>query len=267
MRIITVSAVVTAIVLIVLLSGAALTSSVTDGSPLGDGSYRSYHRTGAWVAGMLAAIVALVITAQRGTATARILAWAGVGVFALEAILGLTSLRDGSAGIRIAHACLAPVFLSIMAAVTVMSGKPWSRLPDLVPDYGTPSMRTLSVVSPVLVMLQIAMGAAFRHQAMGVMPHILGAMLVALFMMIAGAFAMQQFPTHATIRPAALWMLVITGVQVMLGMTAFIMRMMSDTASPSLIAATVAHVSTGALTLAASVVLMVEIRRNVTPKT
>ena len=266
MRIITVNAVLTAIILIVLVSGAALTSSVTDASPLGDGAYRSAHRTIGWVAGMLAAAAALVITASRGNATVRNLAWTGVGVFAVEAILGLTSLRDGSAGVRIAHACVAPVFLSIAAAVAVMSGKPWSRPPELVPDYGTPSMRTMSVISPVLVMLQIAMGAAFRHQAMGVMPHILGALLVALFMMIAGAFAMQQFPTHPTIRPTALWMLAITGVQVMLGMTAFIMRMMSDSASAGLIAASVAHVSTGALTLAASVVLMMEIRRNVTPK-
>src|SRR5260370_31122447 len=127
-------------------------------------------------------------------------------------------------------------------------------------------MRSMSVAAPILVLLQIAMGAAFRHQAMDVMPHIVGAMLVALFIMILGACAMHQFPTHRTLRPTALAVMVITGVQVFLGMAAFIMRMMTDAGSPLLISATLAHVATGALTLAATSVLMIQIRRPVTPQ-
>jgi hypothetical protein len=169
-------------------------------------------------------------------------------------------------GAAIAHACIAPVFLAITVVLAVMGGKAWNRGPELVQDYGWPSLRSMGIAAPLLVLLQVAMGAAFRHQVMGVMPHIAGAIAVALFLMIAGAFVMHQFPAHRTLRPTALAGMVITGVQVFLGMTAFILRMITDGVSQVLISATVAHVVTGALTLAATTVLMAQILRNVTPK-
>jgi len=252
--------------LVVTVTGAAVTSSVTDSSPLGSASYANAHQTVAWIAGVLAVIVALIITATRGDAAARRIAFATAAVFALQAVLGMASLRGASVGARIAHACIAPVFLSLAVLLAVMGGKAWSRASPKVQDYGWPSLRSMAVMTPVFVILQIALGAAFRHQVMGVLPHIVGAMLVALFIMIAGAFVMHQCAAHGTLRSTALVLMVITGVQVFLGMSAFIMRMITEGTTPLLVTATVAHVVTGGLTLAASVVLMVQIRRNVTPK-
>jgi hypothetical protein len=260
------AAVLVVVALAVTITGASVTSSVTNSAPSGASSYANAHSTVAWIAGMLAVVLALVIVATGGNAVTRRVAFAAAGVFAVGAILGMASLRGAPVGARIAHACVAPVFLSLAVVLAVMGGKAWKQGPELVQDYGWPSMRSMGVATPVLVMLQIVMGAAFRHQAMGVMPHIVGAMLVALFAMIAGVCAMHQFPAHRTLRPTAVALMVVTGVQVFLGMTAFIMRMMTDGMTPLLLSATVAHVATGGLTLAAGTVLMVQIRRNVTPK-
>jgi heme A synthase len=98
------------------------------------------------------------------------------------------------------------------------------------------------------------------------MPHLLGALVVALLIMIVGAFAMNQFPKHPTLRPAAIALMVITGIQVFLGMAAFMFRMMNITATTTWLGISVAHVVTGSLTFAASVVFAVEIRRNVRPR-
>ena len=38
----------------------------------------------------------------------------------------------------------------------------------------------MSIAVPLLVLTQIALGAGFRHGALNVMPHIIGAMIVIL---------------------------------------------------------------------------------------
>jgi hypothetical protein len=71
--------------------------------------------------------------------------------------------------------------------------------------------------------------------------------------------------THRTLRPTAITMMVIAGTQVFLGFGAFIVRMMVDENTLPVQIATMAHVTTGALTLASTVVLALEIRRNLHP--
>src|SRR5207253_8520083 len=65
-----------------------------------------------------------------------------------------------------------------------------------LPIYGWPSLRFLSSATAFLVAVQVGYGAGFRHSAVGVIPHLLGALVVALFIMIVGAFATNQFPKH-----------------------------------------------------------------------
>jgi len=84
--------------------------------------------------------------------------------------------------------------------------------------------------------------------------------------MIVGVFATNQFPKHPTLRPIAILLMVITGIQVFLGMAAFFMRLMNVTATTTWLVISVAHVSTGSLTFAASAVFAIEIRRNVRPR-
>ena len=111
--------------------------------------------------------------------------------------------------------------------------------------------------------LQIALGAGFRHRAFGLLPHVIGAMIVPLVILLAGVFVLQQFPRHRALRPAAIALVTITGVQVVLGIAAYFARMNAAAYPLAMVLTTVAHVATGGLTLAASVVLAIQIRRNV----
>ena len=76
--------------------------------------------------------------------------------------------------------------------------------PEIVEDHGWPSMRSLSIILPLVVLTQVALGAGFRHGALSVMPHVVGAMVVIMVLLMMGAFVMQQFPTHRTLRPAGI---------------------------------------------------------------
>jgi heme A synthase len=186
------------------------------------------------------------------------LGWSTFGAFLAEGALGIKT--------PILHALLAQLFFAATVAIAVFTSSNWKKGEDLVRDQGWPSLRSLSSVALFLVLLQIWLGAAFRHQAAGLMPHMVGAIVVAIVILIICMFVMQQFPEHRSLRPAANTLLAITLVQVVLGITALTTRMMApdNTLPLPVLVATVIHVATGALTLAATVVLVIQIRRNVT---
>ena len=166
----------------------------------------------------------------------------------------------------IAHALMAPLFFAAVVAIAVVTSPGWSRGPEHVSDYGWPSMRSLAILTPILVLLQILLGAAFRQKALTLLPHVLGAMFVALVILLESIFVLQQFPTHRALRPAAKTLLGVAFGQVFLGLTALIMKSMADDTDPAVIITVAAHVTGGALTLATTIVLSILIRRNVQPR-
>ena len=166
--------------------------------------------------------------------------------------------------VSVSHACLAQLFFSTTVAIAIFTSRSWQDGPDFVRDYGTPSLRSLAILVPVLLLAQVALGAAFRHGAMTVMAHVIGAMVVTPAVLIVCAFVLHQFPEHRSLRRAAIALLSITLAQVMLGIGAYFTRSNVDKNPLLMVIVTVAHVATGALTLASSVVLAIQVRRNVT---
>lgn len=196
------------------------------------------------------------------------LGWLALGGVIAQGLLGgATVLLLQPAPISIAHACLAQLFFSVTVAIAIFTSRNWQQGPDHVEDYGWPSLRSLAVLTPVLVLLQIGLGAGFRHRAFGLLPHVIGAMIVPLVILLVGAFVLHQFPKHRALRPAAVGLLAITGVQIVLGIVAYVARMNAAEYPLTMVLTTVAHVATGGLTLAASVVLAIQIRRNVHART
>jgi hypothetical protein len=78
---------------------------------------------------------------------------------------------------------------------------------------------------------------------MGVATHIIG--VLNHRHSAAGVLVSQQFPDDRRLAPAAKALMGITFVQVMLGMGAFISRMMAEEASPAVVIPSVAHVAVG----------------------
>jgi cytochrome c oxidase assembly protein subunit 15 len=194
----------------------------------------------------------------------RNLGWAALGAVILQGLLGgLTVLLLLPPAVSVSHACLAQLFFSTTVALALFTSQGWAKGPELVEDYGKPSLRSLAIVTPILVLAQIALGAAFRHGAIGVLPHIVGAMVVSLAILIVSAFVLHQFPNHKPLRSAGVALLTITLVQVMLGLAAYYTRATAEENPAAMVIATVIHVAVGALTLAASIVLAIQIRRNV----
>jgi cytochrome c oxidase assembly protein subunit 15 len=190
------------------------------------------------------------------------LAWViGVGLLG-----GLTVKLLTPPPVSMAHTCLAQLFFSLTVAMAVFTSKSFIEGPQVVNDYGWPSLRSIAIATPMFVLAQIALGAGFRHGAMSVLPHIIGAMLVTLVILFAGIFVLHQFPDHGALRRSAVVLLGITFLQVFLGILAYFMRLNAAEQPLAMVLSTVAHVAVGASTLAASIVLAIQIRRNVRPQ-
>ncbi|HTA41538.1 MAG TPA: hypothetical protein VK789_03770 [Bryobacteraceae bacterium] len=200
---------------------------------------------------MLAVVVALF--------TVGLSLWvrSAAGWIALVAVIVEGGLGSFAA---IPHAIVAPILFSSLVAIAVQTSESWSQPPVPARDVWPP-LRKMAVGAPLLVILQIMLGAGFRHNTMGVVWHILDAGIVLLLIMVLGVCALRQFPEHPSLRPAAIWLLVITGVQVLLGFTVYLVILIISRNNMTLIVSGVLHVLTGSLTLAASVVMWLELRR------
>jgi heme A synthase len=190
--------------------------------------------------------------------------WIVLAVAGVDAALGWYGAVGPVTGTL--HAFLAALLFAAVAAISRRTSHSWQCDPELVRDYGRPSLRFLSSAAAILVAAQVAFGAGFRHSAVGVLPHLLGALVVALFIVIVGAFVTTQFPKHASLRRMAVALMTITAIQVFLGLTAFLMRLMNMAGTTVFLGISVAHVATGSLTFAVSVMLAMEIRRCVLPR-
>jgi heme A synthase len=185
-------------------------------------------------------------------------------IFLVEAALGTSPVIRSLAPLTdILRALLGPIAFASVYAVAVLTSKRWQEGPNSIEDTWRPSLRTLTLILPAVVLLQISLGAAFRYRAASVLWHILNAMVVLLLVLIVSVFLVRQFPTHCSLRPAAIALAGITSVQVFLGFTTFLMLLLFPESSLQVIIVSVLHVGNGALTLAATTSLTLEIRRNV----
>jgi heme A synthase len=255
-----------------ILLAACTLLLIVDGAMVGPGAQPtpaalSIHRIAATAVSLLTLVVTLWLIFTDPRPLARRLGWITLAIAVLEDSVGHAAVLTRvpmTAGI--AHALLAPLFFAVTVAIAVVTSPRWNRGPEHVSDYGWPSMRSLAILTPILVLLQISLGAAFRQKALTLLPHVLGAMFVALAILLESIFVLQQFPTHRTLRPAAKTLLGVAFGQVFLGLTALIMKSMADDAATPVVITVAAHVAGGSLTLATTIVLSILIRRNVQPR-
>ena len=241
--------------LLLLMSGAAVTDY--NGVPEPPALLAQGHQAAAILVGLLALGLVIWLAASVQPGWLKRLGWAALALLIADGALGKRS--------PIFHAFLAQLFFASTVAIALFTSSGWKRGADPVKDQGWPSLRSFSSIALFLVLLQVWLGAAFRHQAAGLMPHIVGALTVALVVLIMCMFVMQQFPEHRSLRPAANALLAILVVQVVFGISALTARMMSadHTLPTPLLLTTIAHVAMGAVTLAGTVVLAIHIRRHV----
>jgi heme A synthase len=117
-------------------------------------------------------------------------------------------------------------------------------------------------------LLQIVFGAIQRHLAAGLMLHIVSAFIVAALTIAAGVRAWGFYPNEPQLKRAGLAVIHVTGLQLALGFSAWIVRGAATSGALSSewkVVVTTLHQGTGAVLLAAMVTLRLWMTRSLTP--
>ena len=229
--------------------------------------YEHGHRMVATTVGLLTIVSMIWLLRAERRKWLRVL-----GIVALLAVVaqgvlgGLTVIYLLPWWISTSHACLAQLFFSTTVAMAVFTSKWWLAGPAPVDENPRFPIRGLSLAAPVFVLSQLALGAAARHKAIGSIYHISWSPVVTGVILWVSLRILLHYAKNSELRLASLVLAGIVFCQVFLGIGAFMTRIAyADAVQPMpwMVAFTVLHVAVGALTLAASVVLAIKVRRNI----
>lgn len=257
---------------LLLIAGALVTSNQAGLSipdwPLAYGSihppmvggivFEWSHRVMAASVGFLTIILASWIWVAEKRPWMRWLGIAALGGVIAQGILGgLTVRMFQPPAVSAAHATLAQLFFSTVVAIAVFTSAWWQTPAKVVDDSGTPRVRSLAVWSCVAIFLQLILGAAFRHNGFGIIPHLIGAVVVTILVFMTAGALKRRFPGVAPLRNCAKILHMLIGVQLLLGAGAYWSRIYAarfPQPIPVMVTLTVIHTVTGALVLASMLV-------------
>jgi heme a synthase len=220
--------------------------------------YEHSHRLAGALVGLLT--VALAAALWREGGRLRLLGLVAVAVVLAQGVLGglrVVLLQDTLA---IIHGSLAPAFFALLAVLSMLTS-PRGRVAAASLD---PALKGLTVVTAALVYVQIVFGALVAH-AGPLDLHLAGAVLVFAFVPI--VTVRMRRTTDAVAAPIATLLLVLLGVQLVLGVGLLLARFSSVPVFGGQVTAVllpVVHRLAGSLVLAAAVVLAVRASTAVT---
>lgn len=230
------------------------------------------HRMVATTVGILTIILVIYLFVKEERVWVRRL-----GIFALVAVIaqgllgGLTVKLMLRFGISEAHATLAQLFFCTTVSLAVFTSRSWMEARPALEEKGIP-VRYLCIAALVTIFLQLILGATLRHSATWDQPlptelvlgHIGGAIAVTIILSVAAFTILRRFPGERFLTRPATIALVLLGLQLLLGLAAYLTRLRSpDDPQPlnPMVGITVAHVACGALVFATTIVMTLRASR------
>jgi heme a synthase len=225
------------------------------------------HRMIAGTVAILTILLALWLWKSEPRRWVRRLGAVAVLAIIAQAVLGgITVLFYLPVAISVGHACVGQVFLCITVSLWLFTRSEWRWDEQKLEDAATPSLRQLAAGTTAAIFLQLLLGAAFRHNGFGIVPHVVGAVVVTLgvfwlLVRILTAYAAER----NLVRPVLL-LTVLLVVQIFLGVWSYMAKMGALNAPqplPPVVTVTTTHVAVGALVLVSSLVVTLQVFRQV----
>lgn len=236
---------------------------------VGGVKFEHTHRMIAQVAGLLTIILAIWTWRVEKRRWLRLLGLAALGTVVAQGVLGgMTVLFYLPPVVSSAHAALAQTFFCIAVAMALFTGRNWvEEQPRVEFDARKPSLFTLTLLSIFVLYVQLVLGAMYRHHGLSWWPHVVHAGIVSFVLAWTAVRALSVYSQIEAVRRPAVIMLSLVIAQLCLGFTAFLTRVAwgKDAAQPELpmVISTVSHVAVGALLLATTVILSIQVWRHV----
>ncbi len=224
--------------------------------------YEYSHRMIAGFVGLATIVLAAWAWRRESRAWVRWLAMAALLLVVAQAGLGAANvLLYLPAPVTMAHSALAQLFFCTLVALCLFTGKWWQSDLEPLGEEGRPALRAVAGATAAVIFLQIILGAAFRgaafrHNAVGVLPHVFGAGVVTAMVAWTAAIVFTRHGDVAPLRRAVKLLMALLAAQLALGIAAYWAVLYQEQLPqpyPLPVVLTVAHVVNGALVLAASV--------------
>jgi cytochrome c oxidase assembly protein subunit 15 len=188
------------------------------------------------------------------------------GVVAQGLLGGLTVKLMLPLVVSAAHATLAQLFFCTTVSLAVFTSSSWVRDRPLIEDQGSLPLRYVCVAAAAAIFLQLIIGATLRHSATWDKPlptdllltHVGGAIAVTLLLGSAALLILRRHSGESFLARPAKVALSLLGLQLLLGVAAYLARVASPNDPQPLnpmVGITVAHVACGALVFATTIVL------------
>ena len=227
------------------------------------------HRLAAATVAILTAILAVFIWVRESRQWVRVLGVVAFLLVVAQALLGRFTVKTFlDPPVSASHATLAELFFIVTVSLAVFTGKWWTSEVPQLRDEESPKLRSLAIATSCVILVQIVLGAAFRHNAFGIIPHIIGAVVVTGMVFWTVLAVAVRFRKVRDLRVAARYLEILLGLQILLGGAAYWAVVAARDAvqpTPLYVTVTVAHVAVGALTFASSVFLTLRCYRILNP--
>jgi cytochrome c oxidase assembly protein subunit 15 len=233
--------------------------------------YEFSHRVLAGIVGTLTIVLAVWLWRVESRRWVRVFGWVALGTVIAQAVIGgLTVRLLQPIPVSVAHATVGQIFFCALVSLALFTSRWWLQNPPRFNDTGSPQVRTLAILAVSATFLQLVIGAAVRHKGFGVIPHIIGAVVVATLVYRTAGTLRSRFPSSPVFTRCRILLHSLIGTQLLLGGAALWSRLATQSApqpASVMVAFTVAHVVVGALTLAATVVVAIVSHRILRPST
>jgi cytochrome c oxidase assembly protein subunit 15 len=225
------------------------------------------HRMVATTVGLLTIGLNVYLFKERRAWVRRLGLLALLGVIAQGLLGGLTVKLMLPLWVSSAHATLAQLFFCTVISLAVFTSSGWWNVKhEAREEKGIVPLRHLCVAAAVTIFLQLILGATLRHSAPWdrqlptelVLAHVGGALAVVLVLGAVTFSTLRRYPSEKYLTRPATLALALLVVQLLLGVSAYITRLMSPNDPQPLnpmIGITVAHVVCGTLVFATTIVL------------
>ena len=233
--------------------------------------YEHGHRMVATFVGLVTIGLAVLLFLKELRPWMRTLGWIALAAVIVQGLFGaLTVKLRLPPAVSIVHASLAQAFFCITVSIAVFTSRWWVAPASSRPidDSTSPRLATHSLWLACVAFLQLVLGAAVRHNAFGIWPHLLGAAAVLALAIIVARTVRRRFAALRPLRALSKWLNAVIGAQILLGGAAWWSRIATREApqpEPIAIWLTVAHTVLGAIVLASTVVFVLVCHRLLSP--
>lgn len=262
--------------ILLLMAGALVTSNfAADSVPdwplayhriipplIGGIRYEFAHRVIAGLVAILTLVLAIVVASAKwkcATKVAHRLGWTSLLLVIAQALLGAFRVLEGYPAISAtAHAVLAQIYFITIVTLTMLISPWWQRNEPRLTESESPRVVTAGAITTLVIVIQLVLGAGFRHGAWGILPHLIGFVFVTGFVIWVARLAKKRFGADPDVRRGVVLLHATFGMQVLLGIAAYwaVENALTDVQPTfTYVILTVAHVLGGALVLAASLLL------------